>query len=141
MVCWFSFFKVKNCKKCISRISQSHERARAPGRAGARDGRAGSRVMTQSDRTAERMSEAELYHFDLAGYVIVRNVLSDDELRVANEAIDRQELQSSPSYAGSSVALAGELRADGTGPITRLGNTVPLLEMGASPDNYSQFLL
>ena len=77
------------------------------------------------------MSEAELYHFDLAGYVIVRNVLSEDELRVANEAIDRQELQSSPSYAGSSVALAGELRPDGTGPITRLGNTQPLLEMGA----------
>ena len=94
-----------------------------------------------SDRTEERMSEAELYHFDLAGYVIVRNVLSEDELRVANEAIDRQELQPSPSYAGSSVALAGELRADGTGPITRLGNTVSLLEMGASPDNYSQFLL
>ena len=92
---------------------------------------AASSTWMQSGRTAARMSEAELYHFDLAGYVIVRNVLSEDELRVANEAIDRQQLQPSPTYAGSSVALAGKLRPDGTGPITRLGNTEPLLEMGA----------
>ena len=80
---------------------------------------------------AQLMSDAELYHFDLTGYVIVRNVLSDDELRIANEAIDRQELDPSPTYSGSSVSLAGEMRADGSGPITRLGNTQPLLEMGA----------
>jgi hypothetical protein len=82
-------------------------------------------------RMAQLMSDAELYHFDLTGYVIVRNVLSDDELRIANEAIDRQELDPSPTYSGSSVSLAGEMRADGSGPVTRLGNTQPLLEMGA----------
>lgn len=32
-----------------------------------------------------QMSEAERYAFDLTGYLIVRNVLSAEELRVANE--------------------------------------------------------
>ena len=34
-------------------------------------------------------------------------------------------------FRASVVSLAGEMRADGSGPITRLGNTQPLLEMGA----------
>ena len=63
------------------------------------------------------------------GWVLVRGVLSAEELRVANEAIDSMELSPSPTYCGDSDALN-----PGTG-LTRLGATKGLLEL---PQPYSQ---
>lgn len=37
------------------------------------------------------MSEEEKYLFDLNGFVVVRNVLSEEEVKAANEAIDRHK--------------------------------------------------
>lgn len=37
------------------------------------------------------MSESERYLFDLNGYIIVRNVLSPEEIKVCHEAIDKHE--------------------------------------------------
>jgi len=37
------------------------------------------------------MSEEEKYLFDLNGFVVIRNVLSKDEVKAANDAIDRHE--------------------------------------------------
>ena len=64
---------------------------------------------------APQMSIEETYHFDLTGYLVVKDVLSQKELRTANELIDQQVLTASPSYAGDSKAMRG----DGTG-VTRL---------------------
>ena len=93
---------------------------------------------------APQMSAAELYAFDLRGYVVVRNALSESELAVANEAIDRMappdysakeqvateglggdfgQLLPSPNYSGSSIALSTD-----TG-ITRLGATKNLMQL------------
>lgn len=93
---------------------------------------------------APQMSAAELYAFDLRGYVVVRNALSESELAVANEAIDRMappdytakervateglggdfgQLLPSPDYSGSSTALSTD-----TG-ITRLGATKNLMQL------------
>jgi hypothetical protein len=69
------------------------------------------------------MSTDEKYLFDLTGFLIVRDVLTDEQLSVANEAIDNMELQQSPEYFGDSVALKGDNTS------TRLGNTVGLLEL------------
>ena len=71
----------------------------------------------------EQMSHDEKYLFDLLGFVIVRDVLSDEHLKLANEAIDSMELTPSPEYFGESVALRGENRS------TRLGNSEDLMEL------------
>lgn len=39
------------------------------------------------------MTEDERYLFDLNGYLIVRNVLTKEEVRMANEAIDKRQDQ------------------------------------------------
>ena len=70
-----------------------------------------------------QMSSDEKYLFDLTGYLSVRDVLSKEQLDIANAAIDAMELQPSPEYFGDSIALKGENRS------TRLGNTKPLLEL------------
>ena len=72
--------------------------------------------------TAE-MSPDEKYLFDLTGFLIVRDVLSEEQLKLANEAIDSMELNPSPEYFGDSVALRGENRS------TRLGNSENLMEL------------
>ena len=72
--------------------------------------------------TAE-MSPDEKYLFDLTGFLIVRDVLSEEHLKLANEAIDSMELNPSPEYFGDSVALRGENRS------TRLGNSEGLMEL------------
>ena len=71
----------------------------------------------------EQMSHDEKYLFDLLGFVIVRDVLSEEHLKLANEAIDSMELTPSPEYFGESVALRGENRS------TRLGNSEDLMEL------------
>ena len=79
-----------------------------------------SRSITED--TAQ-MSVDEKYLFDLTGFLIVRDVLSKEQLEVANAAIDSMELAQSPEYFGESEALKGENSS------TRLGNTAGLLEM------------
>ena len=79
-----------------------------------------------------QMSVGELYAFDLRGYVVVRNALTAEELRTANEAIDRMgslESTASPTYAGDSKAMN-----PGTG-LTRMSSTEPLLTL---PQPYCQ---
>eukprot|EP01051_Picozoa_sp_SAG22_P014340 SAG22_NODE_1726_length_3712_cov_4.345143_1_plen_235_part_10 len=63
------------------------------------------------------------------GYLIVRDVLTPEQLRIANEGIDQQELSNSPSYTRGSGALTG------AGTSTRLGNTADLMGM---PQPYCQ---
>lgn len=61
------------------------------------------------------MSEDEKYFFDLNGYLIVRNVLTTEEVNICNEAIehfsDRIHIRSihTESYAGEATALKGTL--------------------------------
>ena len=57
--------------------------------------------------------------------MIVRDVLSDEHLKLANEAIDSMELTPSPrvKYFGESVALRGQNSS------TRLGNSENLMEL------------
>ena len=57
-----------------------------------------------TEETVE-MSTDEKYLFDLVGFVIVRDVLSEEHLEVANAAIDASELTQSAEYFGDSVAL------------------------------------
>ena len=73
-----------------------------------------------TDATVE-MSHADKYLYDLTGFLIVRNVLSPEQLRLANAAIDSLDLEPSPSYAGDSGALKGG------GTSTRLGNSEDLM--------------
>ncbi|MCY4603877.1 MAG: hypothetical protein OXE49_06550, partial [Gemmatimonadetes bacterium] len=80
---------------------------------------------TSRSITAEtvEMSADEKYLFDLLGFLIVRDVLSEEHLKLANDAIDSMELTPSPEYFGDSVALKGENAS------TRLGNSEGLLEL------------
>ena len=80
---------------------------------------------TSRSITAEtvEMSADEKYLFDLLGFLIVRDVLSEEHLKLANDAIDSMELTPSPEYFGDSVALQGENTS------TRLGNSEGLLEL------------
>ena len=80
---------------------------------------------TSRSITAEtmEMSHDEKYLFDLTGFLIVREVLSPEHLKLANEAIDSMELNPSPEYFGDSVALRGENSS------TRLGNSENLMEL------------
>ena len=75
-----------------------------------------------TDSTVE-MSADEKYLFDLLGFLIVRDVLSKEQLEVANAGIDSLELTQSPEYFRESVALRGENSS------TRLGATGSLLEL------------
>ena len=75
-----------------------------------------------TEETVE-MSTDEKYLFDLVGFLIVRNVLSEEHLEVANAAIDASELTQSPEYFGDSVALKGQNSS------TRLGSNGNLLEL------------
>ena len=75
-----------------------------------------------TEETVE-MSTDEKYLFDLVGFVIVRDVLSEEHLEVANAAIDASELTQSPEYFGDSVALKGQNSS------TRLGSNENLLEL------------
>ena len=75
-----------------------------------------------AEETVE-MSADEKYLFDLLGFVIVRGVLSKEQLETANAAIDAMELTASPEYFADSVALKGDNRS------TRLGNSENLLEL------------
>ena len=75
-----------------------------------------------TEETVE-MSTDEKYLFDLVGFVIVRDVLSEEHLEVANAAIDASELTQSPEYFGDSVALKGQNSS------TRLGSNGNLLEL------------
>jgi hypothetical protein len=75
-----------------------------------------------TDETVE-MSHDEKYLFDLTGFLIVRDVLSPEHLKLANEAIDSMELNPSPEYFGDSAALRGENSS------TRLGNSENLMEL------------
>ncbi len=79
-----------------------------------------SRTITDA---TEEMSSDEKYLFDLTGFLIVRDVLSPEQLELANAAIDSMELQQSPEYFGDSKALGGANTS------TRLGNTVGLLDL------------
>ena len=59
------------------------------------------------------MTQDQRYLFDLNGYLIVKDVLSPDEVARCNSAIDRHSDQSAPmerSLAGDSPALAGTSR-------------------------------
>ena len=69
---------------------------------------------TSRSITAEtvEMSADEKYLFDLLGFLIVRDVLSEEHLKLANEAIDSMELTPSPEYFGDSVALKGGKHLD-----------------------------
>lgn len=69
------------------------------------------------------MSSDEKFLFDLTGYLVVKNVVSPDQLKLANEAIDSLELSQSPEYFGDSQALKGENSS------TRLGSTTGLLDL------------
>ena len=71
----------------------------------------------------EQMPTDEKYLFDLLGFLIVRDVLSQEQLQLANAAIDSMELQQSPEYFGDSSTLGGDNTS------TRLGNTGGLLEL------------
>ena len=55
------------------------------------------------------MNDDEKYLFDLSGYLVVENALTDDELRRSNEAIDHHfdQAKASPSYTHGSKALDG----------------------------------
>ncbi len=75
-----------------------------------------------TEETVE-MSTDEKYLFDLVGFVIVRDVLSEEHLEVANAAIDASELTQSAEYFGDSVALKGQNSS------TRLGSNGNLLEL------------
>ena len=75
-----------------------------------------------TEETVE-MTTDEKYLFDLVGFMIVRNVLSEEHLEVANAAIDASELTQSPEYFGDSVALKGQNSS------TRLGSNGNLLEL------------
>ena len=80
---------------------------------------------TSRSITAEtvEMSPDEKYLFDLLGFLIVRDALSEEHLKLANEAIDSMELNPSPEYFGESVALRGKNSS------TRLGNSENLMEL------------
>ena len=71
----------------------------------------------------EQMSSDEKYLFDLTGFLVVKDVLTAEQLKLANAAIDSMELQQSPEYFGDSEALKGANRS------TRLGNTTGLMEL------------
>ena len=75
-----------------------------------------------TEETVE-MSTDEKYRFDLLGSVVVRDVLSKEQLTVANAAIDSLELTQSPEYFGDSIALKGENTS------TRLGENEKLMEL------------
>ena len=65
-----------------------------------------------------QMSADEKYLFDLVGFLVVRDVLSKEQLDVANAAIDTLELKQSPEYFRDSTALKGantSTRMDGDG--------------------------
>ena len=58
------------------------------------------------------MNEDEKYFFDLSGYIVVRNVLSVEDIALANEAIDRRadqirERTGELSLSAGSKALEG----------------------------------
>ena len=69
------------------------------------------------------MSHKEKYLFDLTGFLVVKDVLTAEQLKLANAAIDSMELEQSPEYFGDSEALKGANRS------TRLGNTTGLMEL------------
>jgi hypothetical protein len=75
-----------------------------------------------TEETVE-MSADEKFLFDLVGFVVVRDVLSKQQLQVANAAIDSLELNQSPEYFGDSAALKGDNRSN------RLGVDENLLEL------------
>ena len=75
-----------------------------------------------TEETVE-MSTDEKYLFDLLGFVVVRDVLSKEQLAVANAAIDSLALTQSPEYFGDSIALKGENTS------TRLGENESLMEL------------
>ncbi|HIG17352.1 MAG TPA: hypothetical protein EYQ31_08705 [Candidatus Handelsmanbacteria bacterium] len=75
-----------------------------------------------TEETVE-MSADEKFLFDLVGFVVVRDVLSKQQLELANAAIDSLELTQSPEYFGESTALKGENRS------TRLSSSGSLLEL------------
>ena len=79
-----------------------------------------SRAIT--DET-EQMSADEKYLFDLNGFIVVRDVLSKEQLELANAAIDSLELEPSPEYFRDSIALKGENSS------TRLSPRESLLEL------------
>ena len=70
-----------------------------------------------------QMSTDEKYLFDLTGFLVVLDVLSKEQLKVANAAIDPMELNPSPEYFRDSLALKGENTS------TRLSNSEGLMEM------------
>ena len=71
-----------------------------------------------------QMSADEKFLFDLTGFLLVKNVLTPEQLRLGNEAIDMMgELSASPSYTRGHKKLAG------AGTSTRLGNTANLMEL------------
>ncbi len=84
-----------------------------------------SRPNTSCSITEEtvEMSTDEKYLFDLLGFLIVREVLSPEQLEVANAAIDSLEFTASPEYFRDSTALKGENRS------TRLGANANLIEL------------
>jgi len=78
-----------------------------------------------TEETVE-MSTDEKYLFDLIGFVVVRDVLSKEQLAVANTAIDSLALTQSPENFGHSTALKGENSS------TRLGENESLMELPKS---------
>jgi len=80
-------------------------------------------------RTISSMSEEQKYLFDLNGYIIVRNVLSTEEVAVANNVIDKREKE---ALDRSEAALRNTkqgtfLSGDGKSPRLDLGG---ILEWG-----------
>jgi hypothetical protein len=79
-----------------------------------------SRSITEE---TEQMTTDEKYLFDLLGFLVVRDVLSQEQLELANAAIDSMELTQSPEYFGDSTALKGENSS------TRLGQEGSLMDL------------
>lgn len=72
-----------------------------------RDGNGGGKGGGQT--SLDRMTPRELYRFDLQGFLVVRNVLTDSELSRLNEAIDANQdrLVERPDQTAGSRTLEG----------------------------------
>lgn len=78
------------------------------------------------------MTEDEKYLFDLNGYIVVENVLTDDDLNLANEAIDRHMDQG--QLASSDQGWTSGLPAlEGTHGRGHLGNMLDWDEPWCNP--------
>lgn len=80
------------------------------------------------------IDEAEFYHWDLCGYLILRNVMDPAWIRAANEAVDAHEKQIQPNAKplGRSGGVAATRQDEWAGRPT-LGGLLQLEEPHAEP--------